>query len=703
MSCPHLDPLPADHGAIEPLSFATILEALPVGAMTCELRTRTIDYANACALRLLHTIRDSLDFDPETIVGTCIDVFHRLPDYQRGLFSDPDALPHTARIRFGKEWLDLHLHPLPDSQGRVVRVLLVLAIATAEVAKENEEYKLLRMIGDMPMAVMTVDPSTFQITYMNESSKETLSQIENLLPVKPDALLGQTIDIFHRHPEHQRRLLSDPANLPHRARIKLGPEVLDLQVSAVRGTDGDYIGPMLTWSVITKQLAAEARIHQLAHYDTLTGLANRATFREHLEAALQRPQPCLALLFIDLDGFKLVNDANGHLVGDALLKRVADRLREHCPEPDVTVARLGGDEFAILIQGGEAHAAIQLAETLVAALVAPFLVEGERRLRLGASIGIAVAPLHGSGSETLLSRADIALYAAKAAGKNTFRVFQEEMERRITWRLRLEAKLRLAVEAKDGLFLFYQPITDIVTGQVTAREGLIRWHHPVLGWISPAEFIPIAEESRLIDEIGTWVLHRACMDAMTWEDGASVAVNVSPRQLGTGRLLEAVVAALLASRLPPQRLELEVTESALLNDQVDGLGELRRIHSLGVRIALDDFGTGFSSLAHLRAFPFDKIKIDGSFVRDATSRPDCAAIVGVVADLGRRLGVKTVAEGVETEAHLALVTAEGCNEVQGYLLGRPEPSARDRAVVASLDARGAAGQPRETPVDDEAA
>ncbi|WP_232631301.1 putative bifunctional diguanylate cyclase/phosphodiesterase [Methylobacterium sp. Leaf118] len=703
MSCPHLDSLPADHGAIEPLSFATMLEALPVGAMTCELRTFTIDYANACALRLLHAIRDSLDFDPEKIVGTCIDVFHRQPGYQRGLLSDPDALPHKARIRFGKEWLDLHIHPLPDSQGRVVRVLLVLVIATADVAKENVEYKLLRMIGDMPMAVMTVDPSTFQITYMNESSKETLSQIENLLPVKPDALLGQTIDIFHRHPEHQRRLLSDPANLPHRARIKLGPEVLDLQVSAVRDTDGDYIGPMLTWSVITKQLAAEARIHQLAHYDTLTGLANRATFREHLEAALQRPQPCLALLFIDLDGFKLVNDANGHLVGDALLKRVADRLREHCPEPDVTVACLGGDEFAILIQGGDAHAAIQLAEILVAALVAPFLVEGERRLRLGASIGIAVAPLHGAGSETLLSRADIALYAAKAAGKNTFRVFQEEMERRITWRLRLEAKLRLAVEAKDGLFLFYQPITDIVTGQVTAREGLIRWHHPVLGWISPAEFIPIAEESRLIDEIGTWVLHRACMDAMTWEDGASVAVNVSPRQLGTGRLLEAVVAALLASRLPPQRLELEVTESALLNDQVDGLGELRRIHSLGVRIALDDFGTGFSSLAHLRAFPFDKIKIDGSFVRDATSRPDCAAIVGVVADLGRRLGVKTVAEGVETEAHLALVTAEGCNEIQGYLLGRPEPSARDRAAVASLNARGAAGRRGETPVDGEAA
>ena len=687
MSCPHLNPLPADHSAIEPLSFAKMLEVLPVGAMTCDLRTFTIDYANACSIQLLHTIRDALDFDPEQIVGTCIDVFHRQPGYQRELLANPDSLPHKARIRFGDEWLDLHIHPLPDSQGRVVRALLVWAIATAEVAKEHEEYKLLRMIDDMPVAVMTVDPVSFAITYLNETSKRTLSQIENLLPVKPEALLGQSIDIFHRHPEHQRRLLADPANLPHRARIKLGPEVLDLQVSAVTGTDGDYIGPMLTWSVITQQVAAEARIQQLAHYDTLTGLANRATFREHLEVALGRMQPCLGLLFIDLDGFKLVNDANGHLVGDALLKRVAERLREQCRAPDVTVARLGGDEFAILIHGGDTRAATSLAETLVEALVAPFQLEDERRLQIGASIGVAVAPLHGSDSETLLSRADMALYAAKGAGKNTFRVFLPEMEQRMTQRVRLETKLRQALEEKEGLFLFYQPITDIATGRVTAREGLIRWHHPARGWISPGDFIPIAEESGLIDGLGTWVLHRACTDAMTWEDGARVAVNVSPRQLGTGRLHQAVLAALVASGLPPQRLELEVTKSALLNDHVDCLGELRRVRDLGVRIALDDFGTGFSSLAHLRAFPFDKIKIDGSFVRDATSRPDCAAIVGVVADLGRRLGVTTVAEGVETEAHLALVTAEGCSEVQGYLVGRPSPHPRDVETIENLVAR----------------
>ncbi|GJD76901.1 putative bifunctional diguanylate cyclase/phosphodiesterase [Methylobacterium gregans] len=690
-SCPHLAcSIPASE-TIEPLSFETMLEVLPVGAMTCDLRTFTIDYANTCSIRLLHSIRDSLGIDPERIVGTSIDVFHRHPGYQRGLLSDPASLPHKARIRFGDEWLDLHIHALPDSQGRVVRALLVWAIATAEVAKENEEYKLLRMIDDMPVAVMTVDPTTFAITYLNETSKRTLSQIETLLPAKPEALLGASIDIFHRNPEHQRRLLASPENLPHRARIKLGPEVLDLQVSAVTGTEGDYIGPMLTWSVITQQVAAEARIQQLAHYDTLTGLANRATFREHLEAVLERAQPRLGLLFIDLDGFKLVNDANGHLVGDALLQRVAERLRDRCGAPDVMVARLGGDEFAILIEDGDGAAATRLAGDLVEALVEPFHVADERRLQVGASIGVAVAPLHGSDSETLLSRADMALYAAKAAGKNTFRLFEPEMERRMTQRVRLEAKLRRALEREDELFLFYQPITDIRTGRVTAREGLIRWHHPVRSWIPPGDFIPIAEESGLIEEMGTWVLQRACADAMGWEDGARVAVNVSPRQLGSGRLTQAVLSALVASGLPPQRLELEVTESALLSEHVDCLGELRRIRGFGVRIALDDFGTGFSSLAHLRAFPFDKIKIDGSFVRDATSRPDCAAIVGVVADLGRRLGVTTVAEGVETEAHLALVTAEGCSEVQGYLLGRPQPHPRDAERVARLSARAAAG------------
>lgn len=684
--CPSLRKAPpGSFGPIEPLSFERMFDALPVGAMTCSLDTFVIDYANPCSIELLQSIRETLGFDPNEIVGTSIDVFHKDPLHQRTLLSDRARLPHKARICFGKEWLDLHIHPLPDSTGRISRALLVWAIATAEVAKEQEEYRLLRMIDDMPVAVMTVDPVTFNITYLNETSKQTLGEIKDLLPIKPSELLGASIDVFHRHPEHQRRLLSDPANLPHHARIKLGAEVLDLQVSAVTGTDGTYLGPMLTWSVITKQVAAEARIQQLAHYDTLTTLANRNTFREHLKASLSRPDPRLGLLFIDLDGFKFINDSNGHLVGDLLLTRVADRLRTRCAHPDIMVARLGGDEFAILITNAGITEATELAEALVLEIVAPYQIEAERRLEIGASIGVVAAPEHGSDSELLLSRADMALYAAKAAGKKTFRVFTPELETRLHERVRLELKLRQALGNKDSLFLFYQPIIDLATGRVTAREGLIRWHHHIRWWIPPGEFIGVAEDSGLIDELGIWVLNRACQDAASWDDDARVAVNVSAKQLGKGTLATNVLHALVSAGLEPSRLEIEITESALLADELDCLADLRRVRDLGVRVALDDFGTGFSSLAHVRSFPFDKIKIDGSFVQDAVRRADCAAIVGVVADLGRRLGVTTVAEGVETQAHLDLVKAEGCTEVQGYLLGRPAPSARDVPIIDELN------------------
>ncbi|MFH6784671.1 MULTISPECIES: putative bifunctional diguanylate cyclase/phosphodiesterase [Methylobacterium] len=668
-------------GPLGPISFSQICDVMPIGVMTCDLATFTIDYANPSSIALLHSIRGTLGIDPDRIVGTSIDIFHPNPGDQRDLLSQPGNLPHKTRMRFGDEWLDLSIHALPGPDGRVGRALLVWSIATAEVLKGQEEYRLLRMIDDMPVAVMTVDPATYRITYINETSKRTLSQIEAHLPIKARDLMGASIDVFHRHPTHQRRLLADPANLPHHARIKVGPEVLDLQASAVRGTDGTYLGPMLTWSIVTQQVAAEARIHQLAHYDTLTGLANRSTFRERLEAVLAREGSALGLLFIDLDGFKVVNDSNGHLVGDALLCQVADRLRALCDQPGTVVSRLGGDEFAVTTPLTEPRALAAFADRLIDALVAPYPAEGERSLEVGASIGIAVAPEHGHEPEALLAHADMALYAAKAAGKRTYRLFCAEMETRMRDRLRIEAKLRAALTSRDELFLFYQPIIDVRTCTVTAREGLIRWHQPIRGWLSPGEFIPVAEESRLICDLGAWVLRRACEDAATWADKARVAVNVSPRQLGTGTLAPAVLEALLASGLPPDRLEIEVTESALLNDEKAGLADLRRIRDMGVRVALDDFGTGFSSLAHLRAFPFDKIKIDGSFVRDAVARPDCAAIVGVVADLGRRLGVTTVAEGVETQAHLDLVIAEGCSEVQGYLLGRPAPREADVAVI----------------------
>lgn len=550
--------------------------------------------------------------------------------------------------------------------------------------KAKEQHRLLRMIDDMPIAVMTVDPATFVINYMNETSKQTFSRIQGLLPVKADELVGTCIDVFHRHPEHQRQILADPKNLPHHARVSVGPEVLDLQVAPIHDDDGSYIGPMLSMSIVTQQVAAENRIRQLAHFDTLTGLRNRATFREKLEESLVQPDRSGGLLLIDLDGFKIINDSRGHLVGDTLLRQVAGRLQAMCSQPEVTVARLGGDEFAILIEHGDADRSRALASDVIAALGAPYHLGQDRHVQIGASIGIALIPAHGEEAETLLSRADMALYAAKAAGKGTFRIFSPVLEARVQERVHLETKLRSALVENRGLFVFYQPIVCLRTGQVTAREALVRWHLSQRGWVSPCEFIPVAEESGLIDRLGRFVFDRACQDAMGWPDGARVAVNVSASQLGKGTLAPTILTSLAASGLAADRLEIEVTESALLSDVVDCIAELRQVHELGVRVALDDFGTGYSSLAHIRAFPFDKIKIDGSFVRDAVERPDCAAIVRLVADLGKRLGVTTVAEGVETEAHLKLITEEGCLEAQGYLLSMPVPSNRDAPLVSAL-------------------
>ncbi|NHN88098.1 putative bifunctional diguanylate cyclase/phosphodiesterase [Acetobacter conturbans] len=547
------------------------------------------------------------------------------------------------------------------------------------------ESRLLRMIDNMPVAVMTVDPDSFAITYANETSKNLIRQIEHLLPISADQLVGSSIDVFHRHPTHQRGLISDPANLPHSARIRLGPESLDLTVTAITADDGSFLGPMLTWAIVTREVAAEERILRLAQYDTLTGLANRNTFQEWIEAGLEKPDHRMAIFFLDLDGFKTINDTRGHGVGDTLLKMVADRLRNACDHPDMKIGRIGGDEFAVILHDDNAERAETLAANLVAAIGTPYSFGDHANMQIGTSIGIAYSPAHGRTVEQLLSRADIALYAAKYAGKGKFTVFEPAMGERIRDREHLKADLRATLQTMEDLFVFYQPIVEIQTRRVTAREALVRWYHPDRGWISPAEFIPVAEESGLIEPLGRFILHRACADATTWEDEERVAVNISAAQFGGGMLVDSVREALEETGLRPDRLEIEVTETALLGSDQGVIEDFGKLRALGVRIALDDFGTGYSSLAHLRAYPFDKIKIDGSFVRDAVTRPDCAAVVKAIADLGRRLGVTTVAEGVETQEHLARVTEEGCSEIQGYLIRKPGPSERDAPRVEAIN------------------
>lgn len=551
--------------------------------------------------------------------------------------------------------------------------------------REQAQSRLLHMIDDMPVAVMTVEPENLKVNYANETSKALIRRIEHLLPIEAENLIGTSIDVFHKDPRHQRGILADPQQLPHSARISIGGEVLDLKASAVMDPDGSYIGPMVTLALVTKEVEAENRIRQLALYDALTDLPNRVTFHDALTDSLAKPGSRVGLLLVDLDGFKLVNDTRGHRVGDILLGQVAARLRIVCDGKASIVGRLGGDEFAILTTHDNANSTFALAGAIIEALSAPYDLDDDRSILLGASAGIALAPEHGEDADSLLSRSDMALYAAKAAGKGQALVFSPEMEARVQARVQLETELRAALDAKDGLFVFYQPILDIETRHVTTREALVRWHHPHRGWISPAEFVPVAEQSGLIEQLGAFVLIAACGEAAKWQDQARVAVNVSAEQLGKGMLAPTVLAALISSGLTPDRLEIEVTETALHSAHGPAIDDLRRLRDMGVRIALDDFGTGYSSLSHLQVFPFDKIKIDASFVKNAVMRPESAAVIKAVADLGKRLGVATVAEGVETQAQLISIRAEGCREVQGYLFGRPAPSDADLRIVDALN------------------
>lgn len=438
---------------------------------------------------------------------------------------------------------------------------------------------------------------------------------------------------------------------------------------------------------VTEKRLSDQRIARLARVDTLTEVANRLGFREALATCFRDmgDGEQLALLWIDLDGFKEVNDTHGHPIGDALLKAFAARLGQ-CVRRSDHIARLGGDEFAILQAGCRSQTEAEaLARRLVMEAGRPFEIKGHR-IEIGASIGIALAPLHGSDPDVLLQNADIALYRAKAEGRGRSVVFRTELAESMRERCQLDQALRTAL-ANDELELYYQPIVDLRTGRVTSCEALMRWRHPERGMIPPGIFIPLAEDNGLIGEIGEWSLMRACRDAATWPEDVKVAVNLSAVQFASGSLVDAVQLALRSSGLVPQRLVLEVTETLLLEDDARTIDMLNQIEGMEVSIALDDFGTGYASLSYLRSFPFDKIKIDQTFVRDIEHREDCVAIVRAVTSLAHTLGMRTVAEGVETVEHLEKVAGAGCDEVQGYLFSRPVPASEISEVIRSCGGR----------------
>jgi diguanylate cyclase (GGDEF)-like protein len=442
-------------------------------------------------------------------------------------------------------------------------------------------------------------------------------------------------------------------------------------------------GWVATIEDVTERRRADEKIAHLAHYDGLTDLPNRILFRERLEQSLKaiRPGEQLAVLYIDIDEFKSVNDALGHPIGDELLKGVAERLRGCLKETDVA-ARLGGDEFAVIQTAiKDRSETTRLVDEIHSAIRQPLECMGHL-ITTDASIGIALAPGDGVDLDQLLKNADLALYGAKGDGRRTYRFFEAGMDQRARARRSLELELRQAIS--DGsLEIYYQPVVNLEDGKVSSCEALLRWRHPERGMISPAEFIPIAEDSGLINQLGLWVLNTACAEATTWPDHVRVAVNVSPVQFRSPSLALNVAAALAACGLPASRLELEITEAVLIRDDEAALDMLHQLRKLGVRIALDDFGTGYSSLSYLQRFPFDKIKIDRSFIRDIAGPGASSSIVQAVVNIAAASDMTTTAEGVETEQQRNLLYILGCTEMQGYLFSPAIPAADVRRLLLS--------------------
>ena len=449
---------------------------------------------------------------------------------------------------------------------------------------------------------------------------------------------------------------------------------------ASRTPDGRALRLVGTLIDISQRKETEALIAHMAEHDALTDLPNRHLLRRHLDAALNAAvngSSRHALLVCDLDHFKVVNDSFGHLAGDRLLCAAAERIRSVLRPQDI-IARLGGDEFAVVVTELDQDGTVnRICEHVIAALDEPIRLD-DAVVSIGVSIGAALIAAQGDSAVEVFKRADTALYAAKAAGRNTYRLCDAESHARMTTRSALALDMREAIRRGD-FFLVYQPITDLTTGTVVAFEALMRWRHPVRGLISPADFIPVAEENGLIVPLGAWALAEACREAAGWPTAVRVTVNVSTVQF-RGGLEQAVVAALGNAGLSAHRLVLEVTESALMDDPEEAILTLHRLRTLGTLIALDDFGTGYSSLSYLRSFPFDKIKIDRAFIKDIAD-PDAAAIVRAVVGIGERLGMSIIAEGVETAEQLALVHREGCTEVQGFLFSRPLPVEEARTYM----------------------
>ncbi len=545
-------------------------------------------------------------------------------------------------------------------------------------AHELDETKrfLDSIIENIPVAVVVKDAKTFKFALVNRQFEAMVGLPQATLIGKSaqDIYSAQDAAVFDQADRQAVELNSGVTSAEYEVEIpQRGSRVLATSRIVIRDKHDEPKYLALVIEDITERKRSEQRIAFMAHHDALTGLANRAAAVEKIEDAGARQRRWgqqFTVLLLDLDRFKYVNDTLGHPAGDALLRETAARLKGTLRETDV-LARLGGDEFAIIQigEGNQREAAVKLANRVIDLIAQPFNIEGNE-VNIATSIGIALAPEHAARPDSLLKMADMALYRAKSSGRNCFCFFDPEMSAAASVRHELETELRRAIQ-QDQFELYYQPIIDSKTRKICGAEALVRWNNPTKGMISPDKFIPLAEESGLITQIGEWVLQTACAEAVKWPSHVRVSVNLSPVQLRKRDLVDVVICALAQSGLPPERLELEVTETALIESATDSLTVLRQLKNLGVSIALDDFGTGYSSLSHLTMFPFDKIKIDKSFTQNLTKRADCAIIISATLTLARGLDISTTAEGVETADQFRLLRMAGVTSVQGYLFYKP--------------------------------
>lgn len=591
---------------------------------------------------------------------------------------------HAHRItRTGEvQWLDVIIAPILGADGCPTRLLSIWhditdtkqAREVAEQAKQRAEEAAARLssVLESTMDCVVMLDHEWRVAYMNQNASRLLAA--SGLQVGMNLWESFPAEAEGAFARHYSRAMAEQTPVSFEEFLpQLG---IWLEVQAYPGTEGLSV---FFRDITERRLAEEERrsaqekISYMARHDALTGLPNRFSLRERLEQSTSSASSPTAVLCLDLDGFKAVNDTFGHPVGDALLQRVAERLQNSVRRSDL-VARFGGDEFAIVQSDVTNQDQLEtLARRIVDALSEPFNLDGQQ-IVIGTSIGIAVTSPEVNAADDLLKAADIALYCAKADGRGTFCFFDPSMNGRMLERQAIKIALRGAL-ARREFELHYQPLIDLHTNQINSFEALLRWQHPERGMISPAEFIPLAEETGLIVQIGEWVLQEACRNAASWPGQIGIAVNLSPIQFKNKALVHTVREALAAAGLAPARLHLEITESVLLQDSQANIATLQDLRQLGVRIAMDDFGTGYSSLGYLRCFEFDKIKLDRSFVRDLPQAPECEAIARAVAGLASGLCIRTTAEGIETGDQLESLRASGYDEGQGYLFGKPVDAA----------------------------